>query len=110
MSRRAEAVKLWRKNSKIRIVNSMGGECVVCGYKKCNKALALHHLNPSKKEISFGNIRANPRSWIKIVKELRKCILVCNNCHAEIHEGITEIPKNAKRFDESYLNYKDIGR
>jgi predicted HNH restriction endonuclease len=26
--------------------------------------------------------------------ELDKCILVCANCHSEIHDGITQIPEN----------------
>ena len=29
-------------------------------------------------------------------KELKKCILICANCHNEIHAGITEIPENVK--------------
>lgn len=108
MSESSEKVKRWRKNSKNRIVEAMGGECVICGYNKCTTALALHHLDPSKKEIGFGAIRANPQSWNKIVEELRKCILVCSNCHAEIHEGITEIPKNVKMFNEEFSQYRVI--
>lgn len=102
-----EAVKRWRRKTKERIILAMGGECVCCSYKKCNRALALHHLDPTKKEISFGKIRANPKSWLKIIEELRKCVLVCHNCHSEIHEGIREVPKNAKRFNEKFVKYKE---
>lgn len=49
MSIKSEYVKKWRKTAKLRIIEAMGGECCICGYKKCPEALALHHLDPSKK-------------------------------------------------------------
>jgi hypothetical protein len=108
MSKNSEKVKKWRKSTKNRIVQSMGGKCVCCGYNKCNHALALHHLDPSQKDIALGTIRANSICWEKIVKELKKCIMVCHNCHSEIHAGITEIPSDAACFDESFSSYKDL--
>jgi hypothetical protein len=108
MSKNSEKVKKWRKSTKNRIVQSMGGKCVCCGYNKCNHALALHHLDPSQKDISLGSIRANSICWEKIVKELKKCIMVCHNCHSEIHAGMTEIPSEAAGFDESFASYKDL--
>ena len=102
MAKGNEAVKKWREQLKIRMVQSMGGKCCVCGYNKTNKALAFHHLDPSKKELSFGKIMANPQKWETIVIELRKCILVCHNCHAEIHAFVTKIPDNPPKFDESF--------
>lgn len=106
MSKRSNAVKEWRKRTKERIIQSFGGKCCICGYNRCNEALALHHLEPSEKEISMACIRATPIAWYKIVKELRKCILVCNNCHAEIHYGGLKIPDNVSRFDESFTTYE----
>jgi len=104
----SEKVKRWRKATKKRIVKAMGSKCVCCGYNKCNRALKLHHLDPEKKEFGFGRIMANPKSWAKIVIELRKCILVCGNCHEEINEGITPVPKKCSRFDETFVTYKKI--
>ena len=104
----SEKVKRWRRKSKERIIESMGGCCQVCGYNKCNNALALHHLNPEEKDFGFGSIRANPKSWDKIVSELRKCVLVCHNCHSEIHEGITVVPETAKKFDEKFVDYRTL--
>lgn len=106
MGKQSEAVKKWRKNTKQRIVDSMGGKCCICGYNKCNSALDLHHLNPNEKEFGIGKIRANIKSWDKIVKELKKCILVCSNCHAEIHDDILKIPKNYIAFNEDYADYR----
>ena len=108
MSKNSENVKNWRKNTKNRIVEAMGGKCICCGYNKCNSALALHHLDPSKKEIGFGSIRANPVSWLKIVEELKKCVLICHNCHSEIHDGLITIPETYASFNESFSYYKDL--
>jgi hypothetical protein len=106
MTKQSDKVKEWRKNTKRRIIESMGGKCVCCGYNKCDESLALHHLDPSEKELSFGAMRANPKNWKAIVVELRKCVLVCNNCHGEIHHASTKVPENAPRFNEQYLEYR----
>lgn len=106
MSKNSEKVKVWRQQVKERVVKSMGGKCRCCGYDKCLASLDLHHINPSEKELSLGGIRANPKSWKKIVSELRKCILVCSNCHGEIHYGARKLPENFPTFDESYAEYK----
>ncbi len=105
MSKQSEKVKRWRKRTKERIILAMGGKCCFCGYNKCSSALSLHHLDPSKKEFGLGAVRGSPKSWNKIVIELRKCILVCNNCHAEIHEGVLLVPLNVSIFNESFIEY-----
>jgi len=106
MSKSSEAVKKWRHTTKKRIIDSMGGCCQICGYNKCESALALHHIDPDKKELSFGAIRSNPKNWSSIVEELKKCILLCHNCHSEIHSNMVELPKVYKVFDEGFTEYK----
>ena len=106
MSKRSNAVKLWRQNTKKRMVDALGGKCCICGYNKCYESLDFHHLDPIEKEMGLGAVRANPVAWEKIVEELRKCICVCSNCHGEIHYGITQIPENPSRFNEDYADYR----
>lgn len=60
----------------------LGGKCQKCGYNKCNAALAFHHQDPTQKEFNFGR---GFLSFERFKKELDKCILLCANCHAEIH-------------------------
>lgn len=108
MSRNSENVKNWRKNSKIRMVESMGGCCQICGYNKSLNALEFHHIDPNEKEMGLGGVRGNIVKWEKIASELRKCILLCSNCHREIHDGVTILPDTYSKFDERYLNYKKI--
>jgi len=72
-----------RKRRKQLFVDRFGGKCSICGYNKCIDSLDFHHIDPSKKEY--------PPSYLmnlsieKAQKELEKCILVCKNCHGEIH-------------------------
>ena len=108
MSYGSDNVKRWRHNSKSKMVEAMGGKCQCCGYDRHTSALAFHHLDPTVKELGFGGARANPKSWPVIVIELRKCVLVCNNCHSEIHAGIRELPDTYAVFNESYAEYRKI--
>jgi len=107
MSRRSENVKRWRKTVKETIIKSMGGKCCICSYSKCDKALELHHLDPELKEFSFGDVMARPKAWSQIIIELRKCILVCSNCHKELHAGITQLPLDIPKFNEEYVNHSN---
>ncbi len=81
---------------------------VSCGYDRCHEALDFHHLDPSVKERNMGNIRANPIAWDKIVIELRKCVLLCANCHREHHAGILETELTESSFNEDYVSYKAV--
>lgn len=105
MSSESEKVKLWRLNTKKRIVESMGGECQICGYNRCLSNLSLHHKDPTKKDFGLGGVRANPKSWSKIIEELRKCVLLCHICHTEIHEKLISLPENVSSFNEEYAIY-----
>lgn len=67
-----------------------GNSCKVCGYDRCRNSLEFHHINPEDKEITPSKVFS--RSWDKIQKELDKCILLCANCHREVHAGLIEIP------------------
>ena len=50
---------------------------------------------------------AKPTSWSKIVFEMKKCILLCANCHREVHENLISIPNHFQEFDESLLEKED---
>jgi len=79
-------VRDYRQKLKERSITYKGGECEECGYKKCNGALEFHHLDPNEKDFGVGQY--STLSWDKIKKELDKCIMVCANCHREIHHEI----------------------
>lgn len=85
-----EAVQRRREKLKLLAVEYKGGECEVCGYKKCVNALEFHHIDPNEKEFGVGE-NGYTRSIETIKKELDKCVLVCSNCHREIHAGLIDI-------------------
>lgn len=66
-----------------------GNKCEKCGYNKCSEALDFHHLNPEEKDFSISD-RDIKLDWQLIKIELDKCILVCANCHREIHANKEE--------------------
>jgi len=74
--RRAEEIKQ-------RVVDVLGGSCKVCGYKKCLAALHIHHRDPRKKDVAFRGFKY--WGWERVKKEIRGCILLCANHHAEAH-------------------------
>lgn len=80
-------VTKWRKDLKQRAIIYKGGKCVQCGYCKCSRALQFHHIDPTKKDFAIS-VEGDTRSWGEIQRELDKCVLVCSNCHAEIHANI----------------------
>ena len=85
-----EAVQRRREKLKLLAVEYKGGECEVCGYKKCVNALEFHHIDPNEKEFGVGE-NGYTRSIEDIKKELYKFILVCSNCHREIHAGLIDV-------------------
>lgn len=74
---------LRRLKYKLRAVNLLGGKCSLCGYNKCHAALDFHHKNPLEKDGSIKDLIGH--KWETIEKELMKCILLCANCHRELH-------------------------
>lgn len=83
-----------RRNTKKLAVDMLGGECSVCGYKKCVAALDFHHKNPEEKDFQISHYRKRE----DFLKEIEKCELLCKNCHAEKHaaERKTKIGERAR--------------
>lgn len=84
----AETTKRWRKNTKNKILSVMGNKCYVCGYFRSKNALELHHLIPSEKEFNISESLKIPKKWEIIENEIKKCVLLCVNCHREVHDNI----------------------
>ena len=78
------AVTKKRRENKRRAVELLGGKCIRCGYSRSVWALHFHHITGNK-EFSISRY-GNTWGWLRIVEELKKCELVCANCHAESHE------------------------
>ena len=79
-------VTVRRNRLKNKAVEYKGGKCHTCGYCKCNRSLTFHHIDPSKKEFGINSNKMFAISWQKVKDELDKCILLCANCHGELHD------------------------
>ena len=82
-----KAVQRRRKKIRQLAINYKGGCCQICGYNKCPEALEFHHLGSGGKDFGISD-KGYTKSWSKIKAELDKCILLCSNCHREIHHNI----------------------
>lgn len=70
------------------LVDWKGGKCEKCDYSKYIGALHFHHKDPSEKlfKLTADNMS---RSMSKLMAEVNKCSLLCGNCHAEVHAGVS---------------------
>jgi hypothetical protein len=55
---------------------------------KCDEkrwwVLDFHHADPDQKEYSIAKLKNNG-SKPKLLKEISKCIILCSNCHRDLH-------------------------
>ena len=76
---------------KLELIEYKGNKCQICGYDKCDSALEFHHLNPKEKDNHISKMIQTRVDIDIIKKEVDKCILVCANCHREIHKGLITV-------------------
>ena len=95
---RIHYVDVYRKRKKQELLDLLGGKCSACGYDKCIGALEFHHLDPSKKDFTINSgINLNSQ---KVLNEVKKCIILCSNCHRELHQSerfLEEIQQNINK-------------
>jgi len=56
--------------------------CVNCGWNEHPEILVAHHKDPKEKEFEIDRIH----TWARLVRELEKCIPLCQNCHVWLHK------------------------
>jgi len=65
----------------------------ICGCHFCKEnepvCLDFHHLNPNEKENEVSVLAGYSKSRLKL--EIKKCIVVCSNCHRKLHAGILSV-------------------
>ncbi|MFH1189904.1 MAG: hypothetical protein V1682_04370 [Candidatus Omnitrophota bacterium] len=78
------AVHARRKKVRQMAVEYKGGKCEICGYNRCIDALEFHHNDISGKKFGISE-KGYTRSWKDVKDELDKCVMICANCHRELH-------------------------
>ena len=72
---------LWRKKRRVKLLDYLGDECVKC---KSKDYLEFHHL-PQYNKIERISKLIRDSSWNKIIDEIKKCTILCIDCHQEEH-------------------------
>jgi hypothetical protein len=73
-----------RWGMKKKVIKHMGDKCQICDRKNLPIATyECHHVDPKTKLHSLSQLLT--KGWNVIEEEIKKCILVCKNCHAIIH-------------------------
>lgn len=82
----------------------MGGECFGCGLEGPSAVYDFHHWDAGEKEFGISQ-DGIPRRWVDVVAELEKCVMLCANCHREVHAGVRTIRPTLLGLAEDALPY-----
>ena len=91
-SRKAN-LKRYRTRKEAAIM-AAGGKCSMCGYDRYVGALHFHHVTP--KTAAPQKLLSKVSLTEQEQRELDSCVLLCANCHAEIHGRERVVCKNLK--------------
>ena len=70
--------------------------CDICGYNKCAAALEWHHTDDNKEDNPSNFLKKGSwEGYLLYKKETEKCMLLCTNCHRELHDS--------QRQDKSFV-------
>lgn len=93
-----------RKRLKRRAVEYMGGFCAECVRRADPSLFEFHHREASSKDFGISE-DGIIRRWSRIVAELAKCVMLCANCHREVHAGVRELDEGLLGLAEDALPY-----
>ncbi len=80
--------KEYNLKRRLKFLELIGNKCEICGYNKYHGALEFHHRNTEEKSEKINHQSLTQYKTSFVLEELKKCILVCSNCHREIHAGL----------------------
>lgn len=88
-----KSYRLHRAKKKIKAVELFGNVCLDCKNSFPLVCYDFHHLDPSQKDISIGELLH--KSWKHVENELSKCIMLCSNCHRIRHASQENLYKTS---------------
>lgn len=96
----------WRKIIKHRSIEALGGKCIICGNTFDDCCYDFHHIDSSQKDFAISSINTNgARTWLQIRDELRKCALLCANCHRKYHNGLVNFDTTKNYFNDAFYDW-----
>lgn len=88
-------LRSWYKKQKI------GKQCVVCR-EKVPCCLEFHHIKP-RRGLTVSKMVYLGKSLRRIKREIKKCVLLCGNCHRKLHFGVGHLSLRKKSYIEKYI-------
>lgn len=103
MHKKRISTKILQWAKKVKAIEILGGKCEHCGNYNIFQ-LTFHHTDSTEKKYNINDIIDH--RWSLIEKEIKKCKLLCHNCHNELHhpEQTTIYSTNKKLFLEIKSN------
>lgn len=91
--KKKDKVNRRKRRDKIKRVIALekNNPCAKCKKRFIPKAMDFHHRNKKEKEFSIADAPRLGPSIERLYKEIKKCDLVCKNCHAEIEEELANM-------------------
>lgn len=119
------AKQILKNRHKLVDIYKISKGCCICGYNKHPSSLCFDHLPDqdksehvkngySKKSCAGGMYRLySPKhSILELIEEIKKCRILCNNCHMEITHCKNERKDTKERInsiedlEEKLINYE----
>lgn len=95
-----------RMNNRQVYLDTLKTPCVKCGESR-PYLIQFHHINPSTKTFGVGDGSNAHKSKDAVISEVKKCVCLCANCHAEFHHLYGNKPKNPVDDLKEYLGRDD---
>jgi len=93
-----------RRRRKLRAVEHMGSTCFGCDRDGPPAVFEFHHWDARDKAFGLSQ-SGSPYSWDRVAAELEKCVMLCANCHREVHAGVRTIQPTLLGLAEDVLPY-----
>lgn len=78
VNERRTEIKSWARDIRSKL------KCQNC-HENHPACLEFHHLDPTQKETTISLATCNGWSKERILEEMKKCIVLCSNCHGKLH-------------------------
>lgn len=98
------AFKKKTEKTRQKAIDIVGNKCWVCGYDRTFSNLCFHHVDDSDKSFGLSIREMTGYAWERVISEIKKCVLVCHNCHGEIHDGLISKVRITKLWESKWKN------
>jgi hypothetical protein len=85
--RRNNSKKVYKKRKELYCTLFVSKCCQNCGDTRFY-VLEWHHRDPSQKEFALSQFLTGKVTWEQVLEEVKKCDVLCSNCHRELHYNL----------------------